>query len=99
LYIPRSRNEAAIDAVVGGALLQMTVSLDHPLKHKYIKPLVQHLQALRPNMPIFIVFAVPEDKFDNFTAQNYLNDKNRVYQGPPDAVIACAQFAMCIPLS
>ncbi len=56
-------------------LLQITVGLEHGLKHKCVLDILKALK-LKLSAP-FVVFIVPSDKFDEFMIkkQNYINDE------------------------
>jgi len=94
LNIPTAKNRAAIDALFSLLiLLQITVSLDHGLKHKYVLEILNELKLDAP----FIVFVVPSDKFDAFQKQSYLNDEGHLHQRL-GKVGECIQFAFSVPL-
>jgi len=95
LNIPAAKHRAAIDALFSlFILLQITVSLDHGLDHKYVLQMLNELQLAAA----FLVFIVPSYKFDAFQRQAVLNDDGRIHQRM-GKVGGCVQFALSVPLS
>ena len=105
---PKDRNYPAIDSAISLAscgewdacALQMTVNYNHGIIRHYIE---KHLKqfGISPNhsevrkriLPLF--FVVPSDRFEDFTAQNYLTNKLESTNSSRTLVDDCIkQFAL-----
>ncbi|KAK3806776.1 MAG: hypothetical protein J3Q66DRAFT_375100 [Benniella sp.] len=94
LYIPATPNFPCIDAALGAdKLFQMTMSQDHPIKQTPFKEIID---AIREGFggTLNLYFVVPEERFENFKRQSYLNNDGLVSKAVPQEVQAVKQFAL-----
>ena len=91
-FIPEVSNFPTVNAIAPPDMLfQMTVSLDHSVKRKYLLKIKKALQCSSLNL----YFVVPENIYEQFPQQKYFNENNQVCKYQMDWV---TQWAVCVPI-
>jgi hypothetical protein len=94
--LPRARNAASVDAwMPPGTLFQMTVSRSHPVRAVGLERIIEKNSS---SEAVRLYFVVPEDIFDSFTSQRYVNtngnDRTRLGK-----LIIVEQYVLKLPTS
>ena len=64
--MPKSETFCAVDVILPpDKVFQMTISLKHPFKAKGVNAIIQQMKS----SSLKIYFAVPSEKFDDFTRE------------------------------
>jgi hypothetical protein len=77
------------------SLFQITISSHHPVKQEPLRKLLEKLPA-KKNISLY--FVVPEEIFEKFTFQNYLNEQGNVSQRVPESIDMLEQWVLGVPL-
>ena len=81
LLLPGIGKFPCIDLFIGpDKLFQVTVSAHHPLKYRKLKEMVENIQEnpTASKQELQIYFVVPQDIYDDFKRQNYINESGNV---------------------
>ncbi|GBC06271.1 hypothetical protein RclHR1_06720007 [Rhizophagus clarus] len=68
---PETTNFGAADLFyTPNMIFQVTVSNNHPIKQVELVNIVENMPAYGKNIPIYLVFVVPDDIYDNYKYQD-----------------------------
>lgn len=100
--VPDIPNFPSIDSISTAhtpAAFQCTVAPTHPVKVMGLKLVLKALKDAKISTTGFrLYFVVPDDKYENFKKQKYINDKGDPHGAVPRNINAIEQYALCISL-
>jgi hypothetical protein len=89
-------NFPSVDIILTpNSLFQITISQHHPVKQKPLRKILEKLPA-KENISLY--FIVPDDNFETFAFQNYLNEQGNVSRNVPKPIEKLEQWVLGVRL-